>query len=157
MILNVDILRAAFAGIIATIAMDFVGILTIRAKWIDLKGLQIVPSLLGRWFLSLLQATGSLGKDIRMSPEHKNEKITGLMLHYFIGFCLSLLFALLPFRGLVSGITYGAFSNVFPWLFMYPAMGFGFFGSRLDVTKKLILFSFINHIVYGLVLGLVSV
>lgn len=153
MVLDVNIFNAIIAGVFATIAMDLVGILTIRARWIDLNGLQIVPSLLGRWFLHFFKQTQLVIADIRQIPEGKNEKAIGWVLHYLIGICLGLLFAILPFRGLGAGIAYGIFTNIFPWLLMYPAMGFGFFGSRLAVTKKLILFSFINHFIFGLALG----
>lgn len=155
MILGVDILAGIVAGILATIAMDFVGILTTRMNWIDLNGLKIVPLLLGRWFLNFVKKKRFVVSDIRQIPEQKNEKTTGLTLHYLIGMFLGLLFVVLPFRGLAAGMVYGAATNVFPWLLMYPAMGFGFFGSRTGVTKKLILFSFINHMVYGLTIGLI--
>lgn len=153
MIMDLDLINGAIAGVFATLAMDFVGILTIRMKWIDLNGLQIVPAFLGRWFLHFITQTQLVIADIRQIPEEKNEKAIGWILHYLIGICLGLLFATLPFRGLGAGIAYGIFTNIFPWLLMYPAMGFGFFGSRLAVTKKLILFSFINHFIFGLALG----
>lgn len=151
--LDVNIFNAILAGVLATLAMDFVGILTIRAKWIDLNGLQIVPPLLGRWFLNFFNQNQLITADIRKIPEGKSEKTIGWILHYLIGITLGLFFATLPFRGLGAGIAFGIFTNIFPWLVMYPAMGFGFFGSRLTVTKKLILFSFINHFIFGLALG----
>lgn len=138
------------AGVIATLAMDCLGILTIRKKWIDLKGLQIVPLLLGRWALLYFRA----GTDIRLSSPLNNEKKVGLILHYLIGMLLGGVFALLPSQNLQTACLYGVATNGLPWLFMYPAMGFGFFANKLPVQKSILLFSFVNHVVYGIALGL---
>jgi hypothetical protein len=137
------------AGVLATLAMDCLGILTIRKKWIDLKGLQIVPLLLGRWALLYFQA----GTDIRLTSPLNNEKKVGLILHYLIGMMLGGVFSLLPSQDLQTACLYGIATNVFPWLLMYPAMGFGFFASKLPVQKPILLFSFVNHVMYGFALG----
>lgn len=144
-----QILIGCIAGVIATLAMDCLGILTIRKKWIDLKGLQIVPLLLGRWALLYFNA----GTDIRLSSPLTNEKMVGLLLHYLIGMVLGAVFALLPVQNIQTASIYGVATNVFPWLLMYPAMGFGFFASKLPVQKPILLFSFVNHVVYGIALG----
>lgn len=137
------------AGVLATLAMDCLGILTVKRKWIDLKGLQIVPLLLGRWALLHFKA----GTDIRLSSPLNNEKTVGLLLHYLIGLILGGVFAALPSQNIQMACLYGIATNAFPWLLMYPAMGFGFFASKLPVQKPILLFSFVNHVVYGLALG----
>jgi len=137
------------AGFIATLAMDCLGILTIRKKWIDLKGLQIVPPLLGRWALYFFQ----WGTDIRLSPPRSNEKKVGLILHYLIGVALGGVFSVFPSQDLQTACLYGIATNAFPWLLMYPAMGFGFYASKLPVQKAILIFSFVNHVFYGFALG----
>jgi hypothetical protein len=83
-----------------------------------------------------------------------NEKKVGLLLHYLIGTVLGGVFTLLPSQNLQAACLYGLATNAFPWLLMYPAMGFGFFAGKLPVQKPILLFSFVNHVVYGLALGL---
>lgn len=137
------------AGLVATLAMDSLGILTIKKKWIDLKGLQIVPLLLGRWALLYFKASS----DIRLSSPLNYEKKVGLILHYLIGMTLGGVFAFLPSQDIQTACLYGIATNAFPWLLMYPAMGFGFFASKLPMQKPIMLFSFTNHVVYGFALG----
>ncbi len=147
-----NLITGCLAGLIATLAMDCLGILTIQNKWIDLKGLQIVPTLLGRWAFGFFKPSD----DIRLVPPVKNEKPLGLFLHYLIGLVLGAAYTLWPWQGLAAAVIYGIFTNIFPWLLMYPAMGFGFFGSKLPIQKQILLFSFTNHVAYGLALGLIS-
>jgi hypothetical protein len=146
-----DFMIGCLSGLFATLAMDCLGILTIKRKWLDLKGIQVVPLLLGRWALLSFRA----GEDIRVAAPLTHEKKIGLLLHYGIGALLGGAYGLLPKHNLEIAALYGVATNVFPWLFMYPAMGFGFFASKLGVQKPILLFSFVNHVVYGFALGLV--
>jgi hypothetical protein len=145
-----NLVIGAVAGLFATLAMDCLGILTIKRRWIDLKGIQVVPLLLGRWALLFFRA----GDDIRVSAPLSNEKRVGLFLHYMIGAALGVIYSLLPVQNLEAAVIYGVATNAFPWLLMYPAMGFGFFANKLGVKKQILLFSFVNHVVYGFALGL---
>ncbi|MGZ3725654.1 MAG: DUF2938 family protein [Pseudobdellovibrio sp.] len=145
-----SIITGCIAGLIATLAMDCLGILTIRRKYLDLKGLQIVPPLLGRWTLAFFKPQ----VDIRQTPPNRYEKILGLIMHYLIGLALGVLYAFLPWHSLGPALIYGVLTNALPWVLMYPAMGFGFFASKLPIQKSLLLFSFNNHLMYGLALGL---
>lgn len=147
---GMEIIIGCAAGALATFVMDCLGFLTVKMNWIDLKGLQIVPGLLGRWALLSFKS----GADIRTAEPMDKEKITGLLLHYLIGMFLGGVFAVLPSHSIQTAGFYGVATNVFPWLVMYPAMGFGFFAAKLQIQKSILLFSFINHVVYGLSLGI---
>lgn len=150
-------------GIFATVMMDSVAIYVSRKKIINLEGLQIVPVLLGRWVLSIPQYGRLAYADIRTLPQKNDEARIGMFLHYLIGIFLGagfMLFLGLPgvdqLNKILAGIAYGLLTNAFPWLLMYPAMGFGFFGWNLPVRRRLVLFSCLNHLVYGLALGLAA-
>ena len=158
-----EILIGAVVGIFATLLMDVSAVFAIRRKIINLEGLQIVPALLGRWVLSMPQYGRFAYEDVRDLPRQNQEARMGMLLHYLIGIFLGVIFLyILKFteedflNRILTGAAYGVLTNVFPWLVMYPAMGFGFFGRHLAIRKQLMLFSFSNHLMYGLALGVVA-
>jgi hypothetical protein len=53
-----------------------------------------------------------------------------------------------------SALAFGLFTNVLPWLVMFPAMGFGILGLRGPSEFLLLRSSFVNHLLFGLGLGL---
>lgn len=158
-----DIIIGLFAGLAATMIMDLGAIFSIRFRLFDLKGLQIVPSLLGRWLINAYKTKEFKVNDItRLSPQ-KTERPIGMMAHYLIGLFLGIIFVLVSnyFEGLslniiTGGIFYGLLTNIFPWLIIYPAMGFGVFCRKLSICKQILLFSFLNHFIYGLFLGVTA-
>ncbi len=100
-------------------------------------------------------------KDIRQVEPKPGEVKTGWGLHYLIGAGLgAIFFWLMPRHGMAmsamfwAGLIYGISTNVLPWLLMYPAMGFGWLGSKLSAQRTVLIFSGLNHCVFGLALGL---
>ena len=47
-------------------------------------------------------------------------------------------------------LAFGLCTNVLPWLLMFPAMGYGFFGSHGPAGTKLFVSSLTNHAFFGL-------
>jgi hypothetical protein len=47
-------------------------------------------------------------------------------------------------------MAFGLCTNVLPWLLMFPAMGYGFFGSHGPAGTKLFISSLVNHALFGL-------
>jgi DUF2938 family protein len=59
-----------------------------------------------------------------------------------------------PARSLVFALTFGLCTNVFPWLLMFPSMGYGFFGAHGPSGTGLFLSSLMSHAFYGVGLWL---
>lgn len=148
------------AGLLATLGMDIGAFLLVKTRIVKMNGLQVVPSLLGRWAFRSFR--GQLfSADIRNEAGSRHESLFGLTLHYSIGLGLALPFfyfhnLLAPnaFQSLILGMSYGLLTNVFPWFVMYPCLGFGICGRKLPHFPSLIGFSLLNHLVYGFLLGL---
>ena len=51
-------------------------------------------------------------------------------------------------------IAFGLVTCVFPWLLMFPALGFGLFGSRGPVDTQIFLSSLTGHAAFGIGLWL---
>lgn len=157
-----SIFAGVIAGVLSTFAMDFFAIQMMKRRMFDLQGLQIVPTLLGRWTLNILSSRRFFVQDIRSLPPHANEVRFGFFLHYLIGATLGGAFPVLlgglhwssPLQIVVLGMLYGLLTNALPWGLMYPSMGFGFCASQLTAKGQILKFSLINHLVYGTTLGL---
>lgn len=146
--------KAVLIGLFATVLMDLGGMIGTRLGWLR-KG---DPALLARWGRQLLR--GRLhGADIRSAEAKPGDLALGLALHYGIGAVLAIAyFAALERLGHPSGpesaLAYGFSTNAFPWLLMYPSMGFGLFGLRAPKEARLIPTSLVAHLNYGLGLWL---
>ena len=160
---SMSIIVGLVSGLLATVAMDFFALSMSRKKIIDLNGLQIVPPLLGRWLLNLIKTKNVFCDDIRSVPAQQGESKLGMIAHYLIGIFLGLVFILFlklleknwVLDTVTVGIIFGLVTNIFPWLIMYPVMGFGLFARKLSITKQLLLFSYLNHFIYGVALGFI--
>lgn len=155
------IITGLICGGLATFVMDLCAIFLIRAKILDLQGLQIVPPLLGRWILIISGRRQVFFADIRSEASIMSEGRVGIIVHYLIGLIFGAFFIFIAAQVqlqnselIMAGIFFGFLTNIFPWLIMYPAMGFGVFGSKLAFLKQILLFSLLNHLIYGLFLGL---
>lgn len=154
------ILIGLFSGFLATFLMDAFAIFGIRTGVYNLKGLQVVPPLLGRSLSLIFRRRQIFFADIQQEPPQQYEHQIGMIAHYVIGLVFGVIFVVSVYLKLpnshpvISGIIFGFLTIIFPWLLMYPAMGFGFFGRKLAICKQLILFSPINHLIYGLFLGI---
>ena len=147
-------LRSVFAGILATLAMDVGGGL-LRALHLT-QGLP--PHLIGRWFVTLVREP-KVVTTIADVPAVPGELAFALAGHYCIGIALTVAFlATLAATGrrgerrfaFVAALVFGLLTNLLPWLWMFPAMGYGRFGRAAPAEWALTTTSFMNHLVFAI-------
>jgi hypothetical protein len=146
-------LRWMLVGVLSTLTMDL-GSGLLRAAGVT-SGMP--PRLIGRWFASL--ARGQLRHDtIAQAPAVAGELPIALVCHYLIGITLALAFGSLlsslrvhasPTAGIGLALGFGLLTNLLPWLFMFPSMGFGAFGGAAPAELMLLRTSFLNHVLFG--------
>ena len=130
----------ASTGVIATLTMDCLSAVLHRL------GLTapLAPNLIGRWFASILRLQ-PFQSNIAQSPAVRNELAIGFAGHYAIGITLACFYLWVTTRlgrrpwQISCALGYGVCTNALPWLIMFPAMGYGFFGAR---TREFLLRSF---------------
>jgi len=137
-------------GVVATVTMD---VLASASRRVGLaagaKGQWV-----GRWYLGIFRGQ-FVHSNIAASPEQAGEKSAALVGHYAIGIALAVLYLVCADRlGVSPGVFlvalgYGFATCVFPWLLLFPALGFGFFGLRGPAELRLFTSSLVNHLSYG--------
>lgn len=69
---------------------------------------------------------------------------------FYLAFNLSL-----PENYLLSSVAWGLATTLLPWLILFPAFGWGFFGVRAPQGRRPLILPTVSHLVYGLGLGIV--
>ena len=146
--------RVVAAGVLSTLSMDLLTGLGIWLKVVAPLG----PRLVGRWFVSVARAQ-PLHADIARSSSMPHEVVVAMPVHYAIGTVLTAAFvwgtgALGWSRGAGVALAFGLSTSVLPWLVMFPAMGYGFFGTHGPDGTRLFVSSLISHAFFGLGLWL---
>ena len=150
--------RWVLAGVLATLTMDLGSTLVRLTGWT--AGLP--PPLMGRWFTLLAHGQFS-ANTIADVPPVKGELPIALVMHYSIGITLTLVFAALlrisgihPSRagGFALAFGFGLLTNLLPWLWMFPSMGYGTFGRAAPPELMLLRSSFVNHVIFALGLAI---
>jgi len=143
--------RSIFTGLIATVILD---VLAGAASGLGLTA-PLPPNLTGRWFAWVARAR-PFHADIARAGSFAHETAIAVPVHYVIGITLALIYlSLTASVGVVPGrlapaLAFGLSTNVFPWLLMFPAMGYGFFGAQGPEGTRLFVSSLINHACYGI-------
>jgi hypothetical protein len=140
--------RALAVGLLSTLSMDLLtGVAT---------GLRLIaplsPRLVGRWFASVARAQPFHADIARSSPVH-GELLVALPVHYVIGTVLAAVFVWASgglgwSRSVWLALAFGLSTSVLPWLVMFPAMGYGFFGTH--GPRGLFVTSLISHAFFGI-------
>src|SRR5262249_42110126 len=144
-------LRNIFTGLMATVTMDA---LSGAAYGMRLTA-PLPPNLVGRWFAWVARAR-PFHADIARAASFNHETAIALPVHYVIGITLALIYLTLTAslgvasERIVPALAFGLATNVFPWLLMFPAMGYGFFGTQGPEGTRLLVSSLINHAFYGI-------
>jgi hypothetical protein len=142
--------RVLAPGAVSTFAMDLLTGVAIGLKVIT----PLPPNLVGRWFASVARAQPFHADIARASPV-SHEMLIALPVHYAIGITLTTLFvgatdkmgwSRTPGIALVFGLC----TCALPWLLMFPAMGYGLFGSNGPEGTRLFLSSLVSHAFFGL-------
>ena len=149
------VLQSFALGILATAAMD---LFNLTGKHLRLhRGGSY--ALIGRWISGFFKGHFRYQNILQTPPRH-NEVIVGIVSHYGIGIGLALGYLLLSKALLLSpanlfwAVTYGLATNALPWFIMFPAFGFGVLATNGPENNQLIRTSFLNHLGYGIALGL---
>jgi hypothetical protein len=142
--------RALAIGVLSTLSMDLLTGLSTQLRLVA----PLPPNLVGRWFASVARAQ-PFHVDIARSSPVNHELLLALPVHYAIGTVLAALFVWVAneFRwphGLGISLAFGFCTSFLPWLLMFPAMGYGFFGSDGPDGTRLFVSSLMSHGFFGL-------
>jgi hypothetical protein len=144
-------MRLVLTGIIATLTMDVLSGGAIKLQLIS----PLPPRLIGRWFASVAKGQ-PFHHDIGQVSPVNYEMAIALPVHYAIGVTLALAYVLatsalgLSPRNPFTALSFGLITNVLPWLVMFPAMGYGWFGAHCPPGTRLFVSSLISHCLFGL-------
>src|SRR5262245_54192039 len=142
--------QTLLVGVISTFLMD---LLTVAAKGLGLVA-PLSPDLVGRWFASVARAQ-PFHADIARTPAVGHELAIALPVHYTIGTVLAAVYLWTmfqtgwPTRNLALALAFGLCTNLLPWLLMFPAMGYGFFGANGPEGTRLFISSLMSHVFFG--------
>ena len=148
------LVRVLLAGVLATMTMDLVSAL---GRFLGVLG-GVRPELFARW-IGLALRGDVVHPDIATAPDTPVPLGIALAIHYLIGIVLAAGYVALVGRargrlGPIHAVAYGVATSVFAWLVMFPAMGFGVLGLEGPSDARLFRTSIINHLAYGLGLGI---
>lgn len=138
------------AGVIATLCMDMLTTVAIALR----LAVPLPPKLIGRWFAAVAKAQ-PFHTDIAMASPVSHEIAIAVPVHYAIGIGLASLYLVastrlaLPAGNLKLALTFALLTSVLPWMLMFPAMGYGFFGTRGPAGTRLFTSSLISHACFG--------
>jgi Protein of unknown function (DUF2938) len=150
-------LRNVIIGVVATITMDVLSAVSFKLRLIA----PLSPRLIGRWFASVGRGQ-LLHSDIGQTAAINHERAIAVPVHYAIGVTLSLIYLFgcaslnLASRNPITALVFALCTNAFPWLVMFPSMGFGWFGSHGPPGTRLFQSSLVSHVFYGVGLWLAT-
>jgi DUF2938 family protein len=146
------ILEMILMGIFATYLMDVLAGFLAKNK---LMFAFITPEEVGRWFLYIFRGR-LVHKDIRKTPELKNEKLSCLASHYLIGIALAGIYLFLDLKvpaiheQVWLSLAFGIATVIFPWFWLLPSTGFGIMASNSQNRLLILRTNLINHTNFGL-------
>ncbi|HTE45628.1 MAG TPA: DUF2938 family protein [Gemmatimonadaceae bacterium] len=148
--------RSVGIGVASTLSMDILSGVALKVRLIS----PLPPYLVGRWFGSAARGH-PVHADIATAPPANHEMVIALLGHYVIGITLTSLYlwgmsALGSPPNASSAIAFGLCTNALPWLIMFPAMGYGFFGQHGPPGTRLLVSSAITHACFGVGLWIAS-
>lgn len=147
--------RSVLIGILATLTMDVFSFAALKLGWIAF----LPPRLTGRWFAFMAHGQ-FLHTDIGQAPPISYEMAIAGPTHYMVGITLALVYLLasstlgLSSRNPIGALAFALCSMLLPWLLMFPAMGYGWFGTHGPPGTRLFFSSIVTHSFYGIGLWL---
>jgi len=142
--------RTLGVGVISTLTMDLLSMLANQLR----VTAPLPPNLIGRWFASVARAQ-VFHADIARTPPSSHEIAVAFPVHYAIGAVLAAVYLWgayeigWPARSLTLALAFGLCTNALPWLLMFPAMGYGFFGAHGPAGTRLFVSSLMSHAFFG--------
>ena len=143
--------RTLLVGVISTLSMDVLSAVAYRLRLTA----PLSPHLIGRWFAYLFRGH-PFQADIAAAHAVRHELALAVPVHYAIGLSLAALYvwSMLQLgwspRNVWFALAFGLCTNVLPWLLMFPAMGYGFFGTHGPAGTRLFISSLLSHAFFGL-------
>ncbi len=143
--------RIVLMGVMATATMDILGALARGAHIVT----PLPPALIGRWAAAVARGQ-PLHANIKDATPVDHELAIALLTHYIVGIAFAALYLFATMRlgvsprSVIPAVTFGLVTCVFPWLLMFPAMGFGVFGTRGPAETQLFLSSLASHVAFGI-------
>ena len=143
-------LRNMLIGILATLTMDILTGVSTKLRLIA----PLSARLIGRWFAGVGRGQ-LLHSDIGQVAAIKQEMAIAVTVHYAIGLTLALIYLFvsaslgLASRNPITALGFALCTNIFPGLLMFPAMGYGWFGSHGPADTRLLPSSLITHCFSG--------
>jgi hypothetical protein len=147
--------RNLVLGVFATITMDLLSTTALKLRWIAF----LPPRLTGRWF-GLMAQGHFVHSDIAQAAPISHEMAIALPMHYAVGITLGIVYLAvcstldLGPRSLITALAFALCTNLLPWLVMFPAMGYGWFGMHGPPGTRLFSSSLVTHCFYGIGLWL---
>jgi len=144
------LVRGVVVGIVATLTMDA---LTLAAVRLGVSA-PLAPALVGRWFASVARSR-PFHADIAQAAPLEHELAIVFPVHYAIGITLALVYLLsasalgLSPAQATAALAFGVGTSVLAWLLMFPAMGYGIFGTHGPAGTRLFTSSLLSHAFYG--------
>ena len=144
------LLNGIISGIIATIFFDLFQIAVLfaygakKSNW----------GLIGRYFIGVARMQ-FVQNNLINENEEKNELIIGYFVHYIIGAIFGVVYTVINFILYDSPSFYLALSTgfitvLFGWCIMMPfAFNMGFFASKMDEQKKILIQNLLAHYFFG--------
>jgi hypothetical protein len=149
--MNPMIWRTLLTGAVATATMDVLSAVAMRLRIIS----PLPPTLIGRWFVSIARAH-PIHTDIARAAAADHELAIAIPVHYAIGLTLAALYLRAANQvgwsagNIAIALAFGVSTSALPWLLMFPAMGYGLFGSHGPAGTRLFLSSLITHAFFGI-------
>jgi len=109
------------------------------------------PILMGRWVVNIARGQPWHSNIAHAAPVD-HELAVAVLAHYGVGIAFAALYLFstsrpgVSTRSAIPAVTFGLLTNIFPWLLMFPAMGFGLFGARGPAETQLFLSSLASHV-----------
>ena len=148
-------LRNILLGIVATLTMDTLTTVSVKLRLLA----PLPPRFMGRWFVSVARGR-VVHADIGHIAPINYEMAIAVPVHYGIGVTLALVYlfassslGLTP-RNPVAAFGFALGTSFLPWLLMFPAMGYGWFGAHGPEGTRLFQSSLVCHFFYGVGLWL---
>lgn len=144
-------LNGILIGIIATLLFDlyqnslFYAYNINKPKW----------NLIGRYFYGYINKK-YFRKDLENDEIIKNELIIGYIVHYIIGSVFGVIYSLtitflFPELKLTIAIAIGFITVLGNWCFLMPfALNIGFFASKKDENKQIMVQNLLAHFIFGI-------
>ena len=144
------LLDGIISGIIATLFFDIFQIAALYAYGVNKSNW----ALIGRYFIGVARMQ-LIQNDLINANEEKNELIIGYFAHYLIGAIFGVVYTVINFilfdsPSFYLALTIGFITVLFGWCVMMPfAFNIGFFASKMDEQKKILVQNILAHYFFG--------